>query len=76
MGVFNGQVVTDLDYAEDSRAETDMNVVLDDQGGLIEVQGTAEDGSFSPEELMKMLNYAQSGIDDIVKLQHQHINGD
>ena len=75
VGIVKGEVLLDLNYEEDSSCETDMNFVLTESGGLIEVQGTAEDGSFSPEELMKMLNYAQSGIDDIVKLQHLHING-
>lgn len=76
VGIVKGEVLLDLNYEEDSSCETDMNFVMTESGGLIEVQGTAEDGSFSPDELMKMLNYAQSGIEEIVKLQHQHINGD
>ena len=52
-------MVTDLDYAEDSRAETDMNVVMDDQGGLIEVQGTAESAPFDRDLMNRMLDHAQ-----------------
>ena len=76
VGIVNGEVLLDLNYEEDSSCETDMNFVMTEDGGLIEVQGTAEDGSFSPDELMQMLSYAQSGIKDIIELQHQHINGD
>lgn len=76
VGIVNGEAMLDLDYDEDSSCETDMNFVMTEDGGLIEVQGTAEDGSFSPDQLMQMLTYAQSGIKDIIKLQHQHIDGD
>lgn len=76
VGIVNGEVLLDLNYEEDSSCETDMNFVMTEDGGLIEVQGTAEDGSFSPDQLMKMLSYAQAGINDIIELQHQHINGD
>ena len=76
VGIVNGEVLLDLNYEEDSSCETDMNFVMTEDGGLIEVQGTAEEGSFSPDELMQMLSYAQSGIKDIIELQHQHINGD
>ena len=76
VGIVNGEAMLDLDYDEDSSCETDMNFVMTEDGGLIEVQGTAEDGSFSPDQLMQMLTYAQSGINDIIKLQHQHIDGD
>ena len=76
VGIVNGEVLLDLNYEEDSSCEIDMNFVMTEDGGLIEVQGTAEDGSFSPDELMQMLCYAQSGIKDIIELQHQHINGD
>lgn len=58
VGVYKGQVVTDLDYPEDSTAETDMNVVMDDSGGLIEVQGTAEGAPFSREVMNQMLDHA------------------
>ena len=69
VGVYEGQVVLDLDYLEDSAAGTDMNVVMNDQGGFIEIQGTAEDGTYSPEELQSMLKMATQGIAEIIKIQ-------
>jgi ribonuclease PH len=59
VGIHGGEVVTDLDYAEDSNAETDMNVVMDDKGGLIEIQGTAEGAPFDRDLLNAMLDHAQ-----------------
>ena len=59
----------DLDYAEDSNAETDMNVVMNSEGGFIEVQGTAEAAPFSEEELQQMMALAKRGIIDLVKVQ-------
>ena len=58
VGVYQGNVVTDLDYPEDSNAETDMNVVMDDQGGFIEIQGTAEGSPFSRDVMNEMLDHA------------------
>jgi len=58
-----------LDYAEDSNAETDMNVVMNSEGGFIEVQGTAEAAPFSEEELQQMMALAKRGIIDLVKVQ-------
>lgn len=66
VGVFNGIPVCDLDYAEDSNAQTDMNIVMSEDGGMIEIQGTAEDGTFSHEELLAMLALAKSGIEKII----------
>ena len=60
----------DLDYAEDSNAETDMNVVMNAEGGFIEVQGTAEAAPFSAEELTAMLDLAKQGIADLVRVQN------
>ena len=71
VGIHNGQVVTDLDYAEDSSAETDMNVVMDDQGGLIEVQGTAEGKPFSRDHLNAMLDHALAAGEQIFALQKE-----
>lgn len=62
VGVYNGHPVLDLDYAEDSTAETDMNVVMNEAGGFIEVQGTAEGHAFRRDELDAMLALAESGI--------------
>ncbi len=69
VGIYNGVPVLDLDYAEDSNAETDMNVVMNEAGAYIEVQGTAEGHAFRPEELNAMLALAGEGIDNL--LQHQ-----
>ena len=69
VGVYDGVAVLDLDYAEDSNAETDMNVVMCDDGRFIEVQGTAEAAPFSTAELEAMLDLARRGIGDIVAAQ-------
>ncbi len=68
-GVVKGEVVLDLDYAEDSTAETDANFVITGSGGLVEVQGSAEGAPFSQDELMAMLALARSGIADLVMMQ-------
>ncbi|MFC4893114.1 ribonuclease PH [Pseudofrancisella aestuarii] len=65
VGIYNDNPVLDLDYAEDSNAETDMNVVMNSNGGLIEIQGTAEGKDFSEEEFAKMLTLAKKGIKEI-----------
>jgi ribonuclease PH len=69
VGIYDGMPVLDLDYAEDSSAETDMNVVMNEAGSFIEVQGTAEGHAFRREELDGMLNLAASGIADICQAQ-------
>lgn len=70
VGIFAGEPVLDLDYAEDSSAETDMNVVMNEAGGFIEVQGTAEGHAFRREELDHMLNFAAEGIAEICQAQN------
>jgi len=69
VGIYKGQPVLDLDYAEDSCAETDMNVVMNNQGKFIEVQGTAEAAAFAENEFMEMLALAKRGIADLVRVQ-------
>ena len=69
VGIYRGQPVLDLDYAEDVLAETDMNVVMNEAGQFIEVQGTAEDGSFNRNQLNDMLGLAESGIAKLLELQ-------
>ncbi len=69
VGIYRGEAVLDLDYVEDSAAETDMNVVMNSHGGFIEVQGTAEGAAFSEQELGSMLALARSGIERIFELQ-------
>ena len=69
VGIFQGNAVLDLDYDEDSNAETDMNIVMTDSGGFIEVQGTGEDGDFSHDQLLEMLALGKSGIQDLIAKQ-------
>jgi len=69
VGVYAGTPVLDLDYAEDSSADTDMNVVMADDGGLIEIQGTAEAAPFSRTEMIAMLDLATIGIEQIIAAQ-------
>ncbi len=69
VGICNGEPVLDLDYAEDSEAETDMNVVMNDAGGFIEIQGTAEGHAFRRAELDAMLDLARDGIASLIALQ-------
>jgi len=68
-GIWKGTPVLDLDYAEDSSAETDANFVLTGSGGLVEVQGTAEGAAFSDEELANLIKLARKGIAELVTLQ-------
>jgi ribonuclease PH len=70
-GIFGGEAVLDLDYAEDSNAGTDMNFVMDDAGGFIEIQGTAEAKAFSLEEMLAMTKLAQTGIRELIARQKQ-----
>ncbi len=71
VGIFNGTPVLDLDYDEDSNAETDMNVVMNDAGAFIEVQGTAEGHAFRQDELDAMLGLAKSGIAELIEHQRE-----
>ena len=71
VGIYEGVPVLDLDYAEDSNAETDMNVIMNDHGEFIELQGTAEGHAFSMDELNSMLNLARQGINQLFNQQHQ-----
>jgi ribonuclease PH len=71
LGIVNSEVLIDLDYKEDSTAETDMNVVMVEGGGLVEVQGTAERNPFQREELERMLDLSTSGIGKINELQRK-----
>ncbi len=74
MGIYRGQPVLDLDYSEDSEAETDMNVVMTDGGAFVELQGTAEGHAFRRSELDAMLTLAQKGIDELLEAQRQSLS--
>jgi len=76
VGICGGVPVLDLDYAEDSQAETDMNVVMNNGGGFVEIQGTAEGHAFRRHELDALLNLAAAGIGEIFALQAQALSAE
>ncbi|WGO98878.1 ribonuclease PH [Saccharophagus degradans] len=69
VGIYEGVPVLDLDYPEDSNAETDMNMVMTEEGGLIEIQGTAEKKPFTDEQFAGMFSLAKKGVAELVALQ-------
>jgi ribonuclease PH len=73
VGIHKGVPVLDLDYAEDSNAETDMNVVMNEAGRFIEIQGTAEGHAFTREEFDQLLELARTGIDEVLGAQNRAI---
>ena len=75
VGIFNSTPILDLDYAEDSRAETDMNVVMNDGGAFIELQGTAEGHAFRKDELDRLLALADKGIQSLMETQSEALSG-
>ncbi len=75
VGIVDGQVMLDLCYKEDSRAQTDMNVVMLGSGEFVEVQGTAEGKAFTRDEMNQALDFAQKGIEELIELQKSIING-
>lgn len=76
VGIVNGNVVTDLDYVEDSRADVDMNVVMTGRGEFVEVQGTAEGGTFSRELLNRQLDHAAAGIAELTVIQRESLGAE
>lgn len=68
-GIYEGEPVLDLDYAEDSAAQTDSNFVMTGQGGIVEIQGTAEGAPFSEEEFASLMKLARGGVNQLVELQ-------
>jgi ribonuclease PH len=72
-GIYRGEAVLDLDYAEDSSAETDVNFVLTGSGGLVEVQGTAEGAPFTEEQFAELLRLARKGVTELVRLQKEAV---
>src|SRR5262245_27542764 len=69
VGIFEGVPILDLDYAEDSNAETDMNVVMNEAGGFVEIQGTAEGHALQRGELERLLDFAARGIKELIAAQ-------
>jgi len=74
-GIYQNNEVLDLDYAEDSAAEADTNFVLTGTGGIVEVQGTAEERAFSEDQFMKLLSLAKKGSNELVEIQRAAIRG-
>lgn len=75
VGIYKGMGVLDLDYAEDSNAETDLNIVMIENGGFIELQGTGEDGDFSHAQLLEMIGLGEKGIGELFELQNAALRG-
>ena len=71
VGIYEGKPVLDLDYAEDSAAQTDMNVVQLEGSGFIELQGTAEGKAFTSSELSSMLELAEKGMNELLEMQRK-----
>ena len=69
LGVLNNQVILDLDYKEDSKAETDLNLVMTEDGGIIEIQGTGEEARFSIDQLNEIITIGSGAISDIIEIQ-------
>ncbi len=76
VGIVDGAPVLDLDYAEDSSAQVDMNVVATDDGRLVEVQGTAEGEAFTREEMDRLLDLSLGGIGRLIRLQRDVLSGE
>jgi len=74
-GIFASQPVIDLDYLEDSAAETDANFVMTGSGGIVEIQGTAEAEPFTQEQLLELLELAKAGIAALVSMQKEAVAG-
>ncbi len=74
VGLVDDEVVVDLDYAHDVRAQVDFNVVMDDAGRFIELQGTGEERAFFPDELQEMIDAAQQAISSLMDVQRQALN--
>jgi ribonuclease PH len=73
VGIKDGESILDLNYAEDSTCQVDMNLVMTDRGEFIEIQGTGEESPFSKEQLSKMMNLGEKGIKDLIEVQKQSL---
>ena len=74
-GLYKGNAVLDLDYDEDSNAQADSNFVLTGKGGIVEIQGTAEEDPFSEDEFMQLLKLAKKGVGELAVIQNAAIDG-
>ena len=75
VGMVNGRLLLDLDYQEDSHAEVDLNLIMNDEGKIIELQGTGEQVAFDREKLNRMLDLGTAGIEELLQAQREAING-
>lgn len=73
VGIVNNKILLDLNYTEDSKADVDMNIVMTGSGKFVEIQGTAEEDPFTPEQMQNMLAFAKRGIDDLIKIQRTYL---
>ncbi len=71
MGICGGRAVLDLNHEEDSTAETDMNVVMNEEGDFVEIQGTAETTPFTGEQMFEMIDYARAGVAQLIEHQRK-----
>src|SRR5690606_35845572 len=71
VGVVNGATVLDLDYREDSRADVDANIVMTSAGSFVELQSTAEQNPFSPEQLQELIALGQKGVAELIAIQNE-----
>lgn len=75
MGKVNNEIVLDLNYQEDSKAQVDMNIVMTGKGEFVELGATGEENTFTYQELQKMIEYGKSGIERLIKIQKEFIEG-
>ncbi|MDD4900427.1 MAG: ribonuclease PH [Candidatus Omnitrophica bacterium] len=75
VGMFNNELILDLNYSEDSQAQVDMNIVMTGKGEFIEIQGTAERNTFSKDQMNSLLDLAKKGIDELISLQKTIVKG-
>jgi RNAse PH (EC 2.7.7.56) len=75
VGIFGGQILLDLSYEEDSKADVDMNAVMTGKGEFIEVQGTAERNAFTKEQMDKLLDFAKKGVAELIDIQKGLLKG-
>ncbi|EKE01024.1 MAG: hypothetical protein ACD_21C00241G0004 [uncultured bacterium] len=71
VGIYKGNLVLDLDYAEDSSVDTDMNIIMTEDGNFVEIQGTAEQGTFTQHELNALLDLAKTGFTQLFAKQRE-----
>ncbi|MDA0237185.1 MAG: ribonuclease PH [Proteobacteria bacterium] len=76
VGIVSGQVLLDLDYVEDSKCDTDLNLVMNEAGAIIEIQGTAEGVAFNKAQLANMLSYGEKGISELIAIQKMSLEHD